>query len=357
MAKNKPHIVFTGGGTAGHVIPNIALIETLGHDWKMDYIGSAAGIEKKMISALGISYHAVKSGKLRRYFSWRNFIDPFNILIGILQSYWLIRRLKPDIVFSKGGFIAFPVVVGAWLNRIPVIAHESDLTPGLANRMSFPFVKCICVAFAGTKKRFKNPQKVVVTGTPIRNALFQGNKQKGLALCGFDSSKPCVLVMGGSQGAGSINKIIEESLPTLLEQFQIIHLCGRGKVDETLAKRPGYCPFEYANETLADLFAASQYVISRSGANTLYEILALDKPHILIPLSIRISRGDQIQNARYFERQGISMVIEEENLTSDSLLAALKELLKQEKAIKAKIAQLDIQSSARQIAKLIEEAL
>ncbi|WP_133127150.1 undecaprenyldiphospho-muramoylpentapeptide beta-N-acetylglucosaminyltransferase [Legionella nagasakiensis] len=349
-------IILTGGGTAGHVTPNIALIEALqANGWDIHYIGSPRGVEKEIISAVSIPYHQVNSGKLRRYFSWKNFIDPLKIIAGIIQSYFLIRRLKPEVVFSKGGFVAFPVVVGAWLNRIPVIAHESDMTPGLANRLSFPFVNKICVTFAAAKKHFKHPDKVEVTGTPIRKALFHGSKTKGLALCGFNEDKPCLLVMGGSQGSNAMNACVRKALDFLGERFQVIHLCGKGKIEPLLLDKKGYCQLEYAKEELADLFAASQLIISRSGANSLYEILALAKPHVLIPLSRRASRGDQIQNARYFQQQDISVVIDEEVLTPETLLAAVDKVSTREKEIIEKINALNIHSATDHLMTIIQE--
>lgn len=351
-----PRIIMTGGGTAGHVTPNIALIEVLQREgWQIDYVGSADGVEKTMITAINIPYHAVSSGKLRRYFSWRNFFDPFRILWGVVQAYCLMRKLKPDVVFSKGGFVAFPVVVGARLNRIPIIAHESDMSPGLANRLSFPFVNKICVTFAAAKKHFKQQEKVAVTGTPIRQQLFNGKKANGLARCGFNDEKPCLLVVGGSQGANVMNTCVRQALDKLCQQFQVIHLCGKGKVDHSLATRVGYRQFEYANEELADLFAASELVVSRSGANSLYEILALAKPHVLIPLSQKVSRGDQVQNARYFQQQGISVVVNEEALTPETLLAAIDEVIANRATIISKIKALTIESATMKIIDVIKE--
>lgn len=353
-----PSILFTGGGTAGHVAPNMALIDALGHKgWNMAYVGSVDGIEKTMIEPLGIPFHAVSSGKLRRYKSIKNFSDPFKVVLGIIQSFFLLYKLKPDVVFSKGGFVAFPVVVGAWLNRIPVIAHESDMSPGLANRLCFPFVSKICLTFDANKTQFKNQNKIEVTGTPIREQLFKGTPSKGLKLSGFNEEKPCLLVIGGSMGAGSINRSIREVLPQLTEKFQVIHLCGRGKVDASLNHVPGYKQFEYANEELADLFAAASVVISRAGANSLYEILALGKPHILIPLSAKVSRGDQIQNARYFQKSGISLVIDDSSLNGETLLDALKELEQNKDEINNKIKALNIKSATKKLIAIIEEEI
>lgn len=353
-----PRIVFTGGGSAGHVTPNIALIEVLLHDgWHIDYIGSEHGVEKEVIAPLNIPYHAVSSGKLRRYFSWQNFLDPLKICLGIFESYRLLRKLKTEVVFSKGGFVAFPIVVAAWLNRIPVIAHESDLSPGLANRLCFPFVDKICVTFAAARGHFKQQNKVEVTGTPIRPELFHGSKEKALALCGFKKDKPCLLVMGGSQGSLKINQALREALPFLCKKYQVIHLCGKGKLDTTLLQRPDYCQFEYVTEELADLFAASDLIVSRAGANSVYEILALAKPHVLVPLSLQASRGDQIQNAYYFKQQGISQVVEDETLTAANFLQAIEDVSQHREEIIAKIKKLNIESATLKIIELIKEQM
>lgn len=350
------NIVLTGGGTPGHVTPNIALIEALQpQGCHIEYIGSTDGVEKKIISELNIPYHAIRCGKLRRYFSWQNFLDPFNVLIGLWQAFWLLRRLRPQVVFSKGGFVALPVVVAAHLNRIPVVAHESDMSPGLANRLSFPFVNRICVTFASAKEHFKQQNKVCVTGTPLRQALFHGDKQKGLEVCGFTTNKPCIMVMGGGQGSHAINQAVRHALSELTRQFNVIHLCGPKKVDLDLALHDGYCQFEYVSAELPDLFAASDLIVSRSGANSLSEILALAKPHVLIPLSKQASRGDQIQNASYFAKQGISVVLEEEKLDATSLVVAIERAWADRKAAEVKMHSLKIQSGTNNVLAVLEQ--
>lgn len=377
-----PCIVFTGGGTAGHVTPNLALIAELTQNTltlsvphpkgsegsqsnaytkyqniRIEYIGSKDGMEKELVKSANISYHGISSGKLRRYFSWQNFLDPVKILYGIFQAYFLLNKLKADVVYSKGGFVAFPVVVAAWLHRIPVIVHESDISPGLANRLSFPFANKICLTTSAAAKYFKNQKKIEVTGTPIRQQLFNGSRAKGLQLCGFKEKVPCLLVMGGGQGAASLNKVIRESLAALSGHYQVIHLCGKGKLDETLLQRGDYKQFEYVSDELADLFAASDLVISRSGANTLHEILALAKPHILIPLSAKISRGDQIQNAHYYAQQGISKVIADEDLTVETLLTAITDVNQQQAEVIKKMQGLGIKSATEKLIKLIKHQL
>ncbi len=348
------HIVFTGGGTAGHVTPNLALIEVLQPlGWKINYIGSKASIEESMIKGIKVPFYGISSGKLRRYFSWQNFLDPFKILSGIVQAYRLLGRLKTNIVFSKGGFVSFPVVVAAWLRKIPVVAHESDMSPGLANRLSLPFINLICLNFEASKSHFKKTQGLQVTGTPIRSALFKGNKEVGLKLCGFHNNKPCLLLMGGSSGSHRLNAVLREALPLLNQHYQVIHLCGKGNVDNNLNNNPEYVQFEYANQELADLFAASDIIVSRSGANSLYELLALKKPHVLIPLSAKASRGDQIENARFFEAQGISTVIKEEELNRETLSKAIEKVIADKEELIAKMNKLSMESATLKIVDIL----
>lgn len=352
------NLVLTGGGTAGHVTPNLALLEKLDKsEWNVSYIGSENGIEKQLISEQGISYYPIKTGKMRRYFSWQNLLDPFLIIYGIVQAFFLLRRLQVDLVFSKGGFVAFPVVFAAWLRGIPVIAHESDMTPGLANRLCYPFVKKICINFASGKKFYRDTSKVVVTGTPIRQALFHGKKENGLALCHFTAEKSCLLVIGGSLGAASINRSVRDILPQLLVHFQIIHICGKGNLDAHLQNTIGYRQFEYVHEDLADLFAAADVVISRAGANAVCEILALKKPHVFIPLSARISRGDQIHNARYFMQQQVSTVLDDDSLTPESLLTAVTQVYQNRPQIIAAIDALGVSSATDCILQLFSTVL
>lgn len=350
-----PTILFTGGGSAGHVTPNLALIKKFQQEnWQTIYVGSADGIEKNIINRINIPYYSVASGKLRRNFTWKNFLSPFQIIQGIVEAFLLCRKLKPQVVFSKGGFVAFPVVVGAWLNKIPVIAHESDLSPGLANRLSFPFAKKICVTFPEGANFFNNKSKVLVTGTPIREELFHGNAEEGRKLCGFNAEKKIILVYGGGLGSDIINRNIRAILPKLLEQFQIVHLCGRNKIDLNIAPITGYKQFDYINEELPDLFACADLVISRAGANSLYELLALQKPHLLIPLSKKASRGDQLQNAAYFAKLGLSEVIYEEDLTYTTLAEKIIWLAQNEETIKQKLKDFKLPDSVRMIYELIQ---
>ncbi len=331
-------ILFTGGGSAGHVTPNLALIpHCQQHGWSAVYVGSHHGIEKELVTAANISYYGISSGKLRRYLSWKNVIDPIKIAWGTCQAIYLCRRLKPNIIFSKGGFVSFPVVVAGWLSRIPVVAHEADLTPGLANRLSFPFIKKLCISLNAAKQYYRTPQKCLVTGTPLREQLFAGDKQRGKQFCGFTNDKPTLLITGGGLGAEKINVTLRDSLPRLLPELNIIHLCGRGKVDPDI-QLPGYQQFEYVQQEMADLYACADCVVSRAGANSLYELIALQKPHIVIPLGTAGSRGDQIENANYFQQLGLSRVLWESDLSAESLVNEIKQTLLDQTAIQAKLA-------------------
>ena len=319
-------IVLTGGGTAGHVTPNLALIPELKKSgYEIYYIGSYDGIEKKLISDFGIPYYGVSTGKLRRYLDPKNFSDPFRIVKGFGEAKKILKELKPDIVFSKGGFVSVPVVRAAGSLKIPCIIHESDITPGLANKLCIPVAKKVCCNFPETLE-YIDKDKAVLTGTPIRTELTEGSRARGLKLCGFTDDKPVVLVIGGSQGAGSINKVIRSTLNKLLDRYQIVHICGKDKMDNLLLNQPGYKQFEFLKEDLKDVFALSDMVISRAGANSICELLALRKPNILIPLPATSSRGDQLLNAASFESQGFSMVLREEDLDEKNLLNGLEKL-------------------------------
>lgn len=320
-------IVMTGGGTAGHVTPNIALFDSLQKDgYEIHYIGSYEGIEKGLIENKKIPYYGISSGKFRRYRSWKNLTDPFRVLHGFFQARRLLGRIRPNVVFSKGGFVSVPVVMAAKTRHIPVIIHESDLTPGLANKLAMPSATKVCCNFPETLP-YLPKEKAVLTGSPIRQELLHGNKQAAKDFCGFTADLPILMVMGGSIGSVYINNAIRGCIDTLLTKYQIIHLCGKGNIDESLKDKKGYAQFEYISENLPDLFAAADLVVARAGANSICELLALHKPNILIPLSRNASRGDQILNANSFAKQGFSVVLEEEEVTSESLMATIDDVM------------------------------
>ena len=351
------HIVLTGGGTAGHVTPNIALIPRLKElGYEISYIGSLDGIEKKLIEELNIPYYGISSGKLRRYFDLKNFSDPFKVLKGYAQSRKLLKKLKPDVVFSKGGFVTVPVVVAAKGCKIPAIIHESDMTPGLANKLAIPSATKVCCNFPETLKHLPE-EKAVLTGTPIRQELLSGDKLEALKFCGFTASKPVIMIIGGSLGAAAVNDSMRKILPELLKDFQVVHLCGKGKLDESLQNTEGYIQFEYIKKELADLFALADIVVSRAGANAICEILALQKPNLLIPLSAKASRGDQILNARSFEKQGYSMVLEEEEITNEKLLETIHTLYEKRDDFTDAMKQSNSIDSITKITNLIEDCV
>ena len=348
-------IVLTGGGTAGHVTPNIALMPALkeaGYD--IHYIGSYHGIERSLIEELNIPYYGISSGKLRRYIDLENFSDPIKVVKGYFEAVKLLKQIKPDIVFSKGGFVSVPVVFAARKRKLPVIIHESDITPGLANKLSIPSASKVCANFPETVK-YLPEGKAVLTGTPIRKELFAGNKLRGLDFCGFTNSKPVLLVVGGSTGSAAVNEAVRQALPELLKNYQVIHLCGKGKTDESLNRTAGYVQYEYIKKELSDLLAAADVVISRAGANAICELLALRKPNLLIPLSAASSRGDQILNAESFKGQGFSYVIKEEELTTASLLKGVEEVFRERNAYVKAMSQSKLNDSIDTIIKLIKE--
>lgn len=319
-------IILTGGGTAGHVTPNIALIPELQkRGYEIYYIGSKDGIETKLMEEFDIPYYGISCGKLRRYFDIKNFTDPARIIKGYAEAARIIKRIKPDVIFSKGGFVTVPVVLAAKRRKVPCVLHESDISPGLANKLCIPSATAICANFPETLSHLPEG-KAHLTGSPIRKELFSGNRLKGLDFCGFAPNKPTILVIGGSLGSVRVNEAVRDILPQLLEHFQVIHLCGKDKLDESLEGTEGYVQFEYIQKELCDLLDAADLVISRAGANAICELLALHKPNILIPLSLEASRGDQILNSESFEKQGFSYVIREEDLTSEKLLEAVNEV-------------------------------
>ena len=347
-------IVFTGGGTAGHVTPNIALLPFLKKEgFDAYYIGSYNGIEKRLIEDFDIPYYGISTGKFRRYFDLKNLSDPFRVIKGYSQAVKILKELKPDIVFSKGGFVSVPVVRAAASLKIPCIIHESDMTPGLANKLCIPAATKVCCNFPETMK-YVPSGKAMLTGSPIRMELTTGSKLAALELCGFTANKPVVMVIGGSQGATSVNIMVREALPKLLEDFQVVHICGKDKVDNLMLNVPGYKQFEYLKSDLKDVFAMADVVVSRAGANAICELLALKKPNLLIPLQMG-SRGDQILNARSFEEQGFSMAVREDFIDCDILTDKIYELYENRQTYIDKMCESNQINSIPTIVELIKE--
>lgn len=325
------NIILTGGGTAGHVSLNQAIIPSLqqkGYD--VHYIGSKDGIEKEIIADAfpQVPYYGIASGKFRRYFSIKNFTDPFRVLQGVAQAFRIMHKVKPSVVFSKGGFVSVPVVIAAKLANIPIVIHESDVTPGLANKIALPFASHVFTVFEETLQHLPSDRSTC-TGSIIRSSLFLGDREKGIERCEFAGEKPILLVMGGSQGSKLLNDILRDNLTKLLQKFDVIHLCGKGNVDNNLFGIAGYKQFDYVTDELSDLLYAADFIVSRAGSNAIFEFLTLHKPMLLIPLSANQSRGDQVLNANLFEKQGFAAVLEEEALTAETFLQALKQLIAQ----------------------------
>ena len=348
-------IVLTGGGTLGHVTPHLSLIPHLQKaGYEIHYVGTEKGMEAaKIRSVEGVTYHAVKSGKLRRYFSWQNFTDPFRVLAGMFQSAALMGKIKPDVVFRKGGFVAVPVVFGAWLNRIPVLCHESDLTPGLANKLCKPFAKKIATTFPECAAALG--PKAEMTGTPLRPELFRGSRAKGLSLFGFNGSRPILMMMGGSSGAQAVNAALRAALPELTREFDVAHICGKGNLDESLEGTSGYKQVEFLDADLPDALAACDLVLSRAGANALCEFQALAKPLLLVPYPKGASRGDQILNAQSLEKRGLCRVLLQENMTAETLTAELRKTWHDRDALTAAVKAAPPADGTKRVLEMIEE--
>ena len=347
-------IVLTGGGTAGHVTPHLALLpHLLAEGYDVHYIGTEEGIEHRMMTLPGVTYHSVKSGKLRRYHDWKNFTDPFRVIAGAFQSARLMGRLKPNVCFSKGGFVSVPVVIGAWLHRVPTLCHESDLTPGLANKICAKFARRVATTFPECAKALGS--KGVCVGTPLRPELFRGDRQKGLALCGLSGSKPVLVMMGGSSGAQRVNEALRKALPRLLEDMDVVHLTGKGNLDESLSALPGYTQFEFLSDELPDVLACADLILSRAGSNAICEFQALKKPMLLVPFPKGASRGDQILNAESFRKRGLCHVLLQENMTPDTLTEAIHALMRDKAALEKNLAAAPPADGTEPVLRLIHE--
>lgn len=359
-------IVLTGGGTAGHVTPNLALIPELKkRKFEVIYIGSKNGMEKDIVTNRNIPYFGINADKLRRYHDFKNFIMPINVLFGIRQAKKILKENNVDIVFSKGGFVSVPVVIAAKELDIPVISHEADITPGLANTIAAPFSKVICCNFEETVKKFG--KKGIHTGCPIRERLINGNREKGLKFLAFKEDKPIIFVTGGSLGSKYINELIKDNLEKLIPYVNIVHSCGKGKLNKeyievkndgkVIQKLDGYRQYELIVDELPDIFAASDLVISRAGANVIYEILALKKLNLLIPLTKKASRGDQILNAKSFEKKNYSVVLyeEEQEKNNNLFFEKLMEIKKRKKELITAMNKAGVDDAVNKICDLIEK--
>ena len=349
-------IVLTGGGTAGHVTPNLAIrngLESLGYD--LYYIGSKNGIEKEIVCGENIPYYEISSGKLRRYLSLENMKDAFRVIKGVSDAYFIIRKIKPDVIFSKGGFVSCPVVWAGKLNNVPIVIHESDMTPGLANKLSSPFAKKICCAFPDTINLLgKHKDKAVLTGIPVRKNLVNGSALKGIQFTKLDWKKPILLVMGGSLGSTSVNNVIRDGLDELLKTWDIVHLTGKGKLDERYKNIDGYVQYEYINENMGDLIAMADMIVSRAGATAIFEIMSCKKPVVFIPLSENVSRGDQVLNARFIDKEGLGKMLEE-GFSTEEFINTINTVYKSGKDMVKKQSRFIDGSSEDKVIKIINE--
>jgi UDP-N-acetylglucosamine--N-acetylmuramyl-(pentapeptide) pyrophosphoryl-undecaprenol N-acetylglucosamine transferase len=354
-AGTAPLVCLTGGGTAGHVVPHLALLPLLrAAGCEVMYVGGA-GIEQELMRKVpGVEFHAVATGKLRRYLSLKNLADLFRIAWGALQSLGILIRRRPGVVFSKGGYVAVPVCAAARLLGVPVVTHESDLTPGLATKLIAPLARRVLYTFPETAQYLR--PGALHTGTPMRAELLEGDGVKGLAACGFDPSEriPTIMVMGGSQGALRINEALLGALPELCQRARVIHLTGKGKAVAFV--HPRYKAFEYVSEGLADLYAAADVIVARAGANSIFEVLALKKPMLLIPLE-QGSRGDQVLNAESFVRHGWARVLRDRDLTPARLIEALSALEREGAAMRAAQAGFDAAAATGRVAGVILEVM
>ncbi len=340
------HILFTGGGSAGHVVPNLAVMNALKYSFRITYIGSG-GIEKGLVSDAGFPFFEIECPKLRRSFSPENLLIPFRLRRAERAALAVLKREKPDLVFSKGGYVSYPAVWAAHRLRIPVLTHESDLSAGLCTKMIAKKCAYVLTSFPETAKKFKNGRCV---GSPIRREVLTGERGRARRKFGLRDDRPVLLVLGGGSGSRAINAAVRERLGVLLPRVQVLHLCGRGNLME--GEREGYVQREYERD-MGAAYAAADVVLSRAGSNTVFEILALKKPSVLVPLA-HASRGDQVENALYFERQGLVRVLGEADL--DDLPAAVFAALGDE-AMRSALQRSAIPSGTDEIIAVIKEVL
>lgn len=351
-------IALTGGGTAGHVTPNLALAPVLvERGFRVEYIGSTSGIERSLCEEAGIPYHSIAVGKLRRYASWQNLTDPFRMLRGVVQAATLLGKLEARLVFSKGGYVGVPVAVGARLKGIPVVLHESDLSPGLANRLCIPLASRVCVSYAETLAALPKGARARHTGTPIRPSLHEGDRVRGIVRFELSADRPTILAFGGSLGARAINEAVRELVRLGDNNLQFIHVCGAGNLDPKLDGHAHYRQFEYMHAEFADALACSSLVISRGGSNSLAELAALKKPAIIVPLPLDVSRGDQIENARRHAEKGYGIVLPQSELSALRLRQEIEGMLERAEESIAAMERDAPPDSAEALARLIEELI
>ncbi|GAB4222853.1 MAG: undecaprenyldiphospho-muramoylpentapeptide beta-N-acetylglucosaminyltransferase [Spirochaetales bacterium] len=362
-----PRILFTGGGTGGHVYPGLSVAEQLRKrsHCEVAWIGSGRGVERSIVEEASLPFFGIPAGKFRREFSFRNVTDLFRVVAGIFSSLYHLKRFKPHLLFSKGGFVSVPPVVAAFLLRIPIVSHESDMDPGLATRIALPLARKVLVPFPESvdqyPKRYRS--KIVVTGNPVRSSIYEGNAHTGRQLLGFREDKPILLVLGGSQGALEINRLVWKTLGELLEDFQVVHQVGPLHADsedlKDYSRTEGYVVRGYFKEELPHILAAADCVVSRAGAGTLWELAGLCKPMLLVPLRGYGTRGDQVRNARLFELHGWAKAIYDEPVATERFLSEVRSLIDPNLAgwMRSNLASLDVRGAAERVVNVIQEEL
>ncbi len=345
-------IVLTGGGSAGHCTPHLAILPYLKNDFdKIYYIGSENGIEKKIIEKTKIPYYSVPCAKLNRSFTVKNFLIPFSVMSGIKKAGQILDELKPDVIFSKGGYVSVPTVIAAKKRKIPIIAHESDYTVGLANKITARYCKRVLTSFPNTAKELKNGEYV---GSPIRSS-YSTSKNKALKFFDFSGRRPIVLVMGGSLGATAINTAIRQALKDLTIKYDIIHICGKGNLDKNI-KNEHYYQAEFL-DNISDAFLITSVCVSRAGSNSIFELLNKKIPCVFIPLPKGASRGDQILNANYFQKQGLAYVLPQEALSKDSLIFAINATYSNRINLEENFLDKPINDASREISRIIADCV
>lgn len=344
------HILFCGGGSAGHTVPNLAVMQDLEGKCRLTYAGSSGGIEERLAKEAGYPFYGVPCPKLVRSLTPQNLTLPFRLLRAETGALALLKELRPDLVFSKGGYASLPYLFAARRLHIPSLTHESDLSPGLATRLTARRCKLVLTSFEETARRFANGRCV---GSPMRKELFTGSPSRARAKYGFSRERPVLLVLGGGSGSRTLNEAVRAHLPALLKQFQILHLCGKSSPLQSAPR--GYRALSYEPD-MASAYAAADFVLSRAGSNTVFEALALQKPALLVPLE-HASRGDQLENALYFEARGLCRVLRERELARPEALSSALFALFQDEALRARLQNAPVQNGTPAILRAIEETL
>lgn len=345
-------ILLTGGGTAGHVMPHLALLDDLRKNFKdIIYVGSISGMEKDIIkNQKNIKYFPIETTKFVRKKFWKNLFIPFKLIKGINQSRKIIKSEKPDIVFSKGGYVSLPVVIASKQCKIPVIAHESDLEMGLANKLSKPYCKVICTSFEKTAQGCK---KAVCTGSPIRKDMIK-SKQSAMAKLSINTTKPILVVTGGSLGAKFINEKIWSEIFELTSKFFVLHLTGKNNINQKFLNTPDYKQIDFTMD-MGTILSCADIIVSRAGSNTIFELAVLKKPMLLIPLPKGNSRGDQVENAKYFNSQGLANFATQDQLETEQLSKHIFQTYSERNVLIANLEKSEIQPGNKNILKIILE--